>query len=543
MGMAAEKHNPRTELLQIQKRIFHRNDRLIRSEAMVVEPGFRAYERRYRKAVDGFERPAEIEEVISAIEDADIIYFGDYHTNPQAQRALLRVLKLVVGRVTDIGLGVELVRDAQQSTLDRFMAEKISEATFLRKIGFKEYWYFDLWNNFRPIFDFTRHHKIAVYGIESEEAVDKGLRVRDQKSAECIADILEKNEGQKLFIFIGDLHIAPQHLPQAVDRELKKRDLKKERLILYQNSEAIYWQLADRQMEETVEMVKVDEESFCFMNTPPIVWQQTYLNWLEHEGETIDYADAKLTVLELLERIADFLDLPLPKDIDEVEVFTCGDLSILESVEENGDFSARELKTIKRQILSSESYFIPSMRYIYLANVSINHAAEEATHYLKYLCAGEEFARPSVDAFYVNALHEALGFFGSKIINHKRKCLHEAGYEDLANYLKSGRPSAAQRLQLEIAHLVLDHKKLEKRGKPIHPERIQYHKADIFLGVTHALGYMLGDRLYHALVSGKITKKRIQDLFYHRMEDEGEPFKIYLDLVRKTRNVKMPRRI
>ena len=30
-----------------------------------------------------------------------------------------------------------------------------------------------------------------------------------------------------------------------------------------------------------------------------------------------------------------------------------------------------------------------------------------------------------IDAFYYSAINEALGFLGSKIINHKRKCNHE----------------------------------------------------------------------------------------------------------------------
>jgi hypothetical protein len=423
------------------------------------------------------------------------------------------------------------------------MEGTISKDTFLKKIEFKKYWYFDLWENFEPIFEFSRYHSIPIYAVESAEAEDQGLEQRDKKAGEIIADILEKHPEQKLFVFVGDLHIAPDHLPRHVERNLAKRGLKRKRLILYQNSEAIYWKLAEQKREEKVEIVKINNESYCLINTPPIVWQQTFLNWLEHEGESIDYVDAKHTILEIVERIADFLELRLPKDYDEMETFTCGDLSFLEALKKDKSFTAKELKAIRHQILSSESYFIPRTRFIYLANVSINHAAEEATHYLKYLCSGNEIERSLTDAFYANTIHEAIGFLGSKIINHKRKCLHERQVKELAEYLSSIHIPSHRRIELEIACLVLEHKKLERRKHPTPYRETIPHKTEVFLGATHILGYMLGDRLYHSLVSGIISKQEIRELFTSRMDEEDEPFNIYTKLVRKTKKVRLPRRL
>ena len=70
------------------------------------------------------------------------------------------------------------------------------------------------------------------------------------------------------------------------------------------------------------------------MNTPPIVWQQSYLNWLEHEEGEIDYADARHSFLELLKQIADALEtFPGFKEPQEIlqsaGVETSGTLKIL----------------------------------------------------------------------------------------------------------------------------------------------------------------------------------------------------------------------
>ena len=358
-----------------------------------------------------------------------------------------------------------------------------------------------------------------------------------------IASLIVANPGMKLIVCVGDLHIAPGHLPREVDKILKARGIPKKQLIVYQNSESIYWKLAEEEMEDKIEIVRLSPSEFCIINTPPIVWQQSYLNWLEHEEGEIDFAEAPHSFFELLKQIAKFLDIQLPPEAEEVEVYTCGDLSFLKALSEDGDFSRAEIRRIKKQILASESYCIPQKQCVYLANLSINHAGEEAAHYLKFLCGGMEEPRDPVDAFYANAVHEALGFFGSKIINHKRKCFHEKEYLGLINYLTSSKAPSGRRMELEISLLILKHRELDKKGIPIRARRFYRSRHEIFFGVTHGLGYMLGDRLFYALVDGRITKEEIRDVFCDAMRKEGEAYEIYRRLCRKVRGVRIPKRV
>jgi hypothetical protein len=218
-------------------------------------------------------------------------------------------------------------------------------------------------------------------------------------------------------------------------------------------------------------------------------------------------------------------------------------LSFLKALKEDGSFSKTELKRIKDQILASESYCIPHKNYVYLGNLSLNHGAEEAAHYLKYLCAGRESPREPVDAFYANVLHEALGFFGSKIVNHKRKCFHEKEYVGLVSYLTSTKAPRERRLELEIALLVLRHRDLDKRGLPIRSRQFFRSRHDLFFGVTHGLGYMLGDRLYYAMIHDRVAKKEIRDAFYDPMRGEGAAYELYRRLLKKVRGVKIPKRV
>jgi hypothetical protein len=534
--------SPRTELLAIQKKLFRRNSDLIKHSILVKEPGFDSYEANYRRAVTDFDRVARQEEMIEAVLNTDLIYVGDYHTCNQSQRSFLRILKAIIQKDHDFIIGLELIHKRHQKVIDRFLSGKMSEKTFLEKIGLREHWVFDLWGNFKPLFDFARYHEIKIHGIDAAP-IGATIRERDRASAELIAKLIEADPKKRVFIFIGDLHVAPQHLPSDVRKILKRRKIEKDELILFENSEPIYWRLADRGIEDQVEVVTLPDGNFCRMHTPPLVCQQSYLNWLEHEEGEIDYDDAKASFMELVIRIAQFLRIRLPRGRDDVEVFTCGDLSFLKRLRDSGEFSKKEIDIIKRQILSSESYYIAKTRFVYLANLSMNHAAEEASHFIKHLCSGEEEPRELVDAFYANILHEALGFFGSKLINHKRKCYHEREFRELLTYFRTIHVPEDRRMEEETAHLVVEYKEYERKGKPLRYTAIFKQSLDLFLSVTHALGYMLGDRLYYGMMSGAISRKEIRKLYYDKWKEEGEPFGAYMELVRQLRHVKIPKRM
>ncbi|MBT3182212.1 MAG: hypothetical protein HN337_06880 [Deltaproteobacteria bacterium] len=534
--------SPREELLKIQRKLWKWNKQLIDHSVLVKEPGFDSYERAYRRAVKDYDRVSDEGEMIEEILSSDIIYVGDYHTCNQSQRSFLRILKATVKTDSEFMVGMELLHKRHQKTLNEFLADKIDEKTFLKRIKLMEHWVFDLWSNFKPIFDFCKYHKIPMYAID---AAKKGSNVkeRDLASAKLLAKVLKDNPGKRLFVFIGDLHIAPKHLPRDVSRELKKLKMYANDSIVFQNSESIYWDLAEHGVEDYVEVVKMQEDNFCRMHTPPVISQRSYLNWLEHEEGEIDYADAKSSFLELCDRICDFLKLNIGGAREEVEIFTSGDLSFLKRLHDKGVFSPQEIDTIKKQILASESYYISKAKIVYLANLSINHAAEEASHFIKNICSGSEEPREMIDAFYANTLHEALGFFGSKIINNRRKCYHARDFKNLLAYFTTIRIPQERLVEYETAHLVTEYLKLERRGEALDSPEVFRSRMDLFLSITHALGYMLGDRLYYGLISQVIKKSDIRDLFQSPWLDDGEPIEVYLGLHEKLKNVKIPRRM
>ena len=96
---------------------------------------------------------------------------------------------------------------------------------------------------------------------------------------------------------------------------------------------------------------------------------------------------------------------------------------------------------------------------------------------------------------------------------------------------------------MEMALLILKHKEMEKRGIPIRSPSYFKGRHELFFGITHGLGYILGDHLYYAMIHQKISKQEIRDLFFDPMKEEGRPFERYKKLLRKVRGVKIPKRV
>ncbi|PIU58229.1 MAG: hypothetical protein COS89_01465 [Deltaproteobacteria bacterium CG07_land_8_20_14_0_80_38_7] len=534
--------SPRKELLNIQKKIYRYNQKVIESSIVVNEPGFSQYEERYRKNVRKYKRISSQNEMINSILKSNVVYIGDYHTCNQSQRSFLRILKSLISKKDKFIIGLELIHEKFQDEIDGYFSNKISEKTFINRIKLKEHWVFDLWENFKPIFDFSKYHKIKIYGIDAADPYSC-LLDRDKTTAKVLIEMIKKNPGKRVLVFIGDLHIALSHLPRQVKEIAKKEKIHIKDLVLFENSESIYWQLAEKGSDDKTEVVQLIDGNYCRMHTPPVVCQQSYLNWLEHEEGEIDYDDAKSSFLSFVNRISSFLRIKLGPEQDNVEVFTSGDLSFLKKLRETKLFDKKEIETIKKQILSSESYYIARTKYVYLANLSVNHAAEEASHFIKNLCSGVEKPRDLVDAFYANILHEALGFFGSKIINHKRKCFHEKDFKQLLDYFNKTLVPENRKLEEQTASMVLEFKKYEQKGSPLKYGAVYNQGMDLFLSVTHALGYMLGDRLYYGLMEGIVTKKDIKTMFYDPWSEPGEAYKVYMSLSTKLQSAKIPNRM
>jgi hypothetical protein len=429
---------------------------------------------------------------------------------------------------TSLLLALEFVQGRHQAAVDAYLLGRVSEEQFLRAIGYGRHAVFDTWPHFKPIFDEARARGLPIIAID---LLGESLAARDEYAARRIAQAAHGHPGAQILVLAGQLHVAPQHLPAAVSRRIP--GLKA--LVVYQNCERIWWSLQRDHRELEVQACLVRPGEYCLINTPPVVVQQSYLDWIEGGVEPLDGAHPEARFRFLARTIARFLSLDtraFREALSHVAVYTAGDLSFLDTL----PVSARERRQIEQQILSRESYYIPRARIAYLANLSVNHAAEEAAHFVRNVVSGAgDEPRGLVDAFYARALEEAYAFCGSKIVNPRRKCPHEPEFERL---LRGG-----DALTRQVARCVLAHRAVETSGRARAAHRLSKAGPALFNAVTHSLGYMLGERLYYGLATGVCPKSYVRELFVDPLEEEGEAFATYMMLSRKLAGVRIPKRV
>lgn len=537
--------SPRQELLQLEKRIFTENKEAIKEATVVDDRNFKRYNKNYQRAVASYRHLATVDEVMADVEKSRIVLVGDYHTLDQSQRSFVRFLRsyLSTHRDRKITVALEAVQARFQKHLEHYLLGKISSEEFIRKIGFRKHWFFDLWPNYEIIFDFLAYHHIPIQAIDADNRRTFTLVERDEFMAAEIIQLVKKFPEEKIMVLVGDLHLAPEHLPRQIQKLARREKLDVPLVMLYQNSPHIHWQLSEKQHVDQALIVKIAERQYCRMHTPPIIVQQSYLNWLFHEEGAFDWVDAKASFLKLVQQIAGLVALELPPDFEDIEVYTCGDLSFLKSLRRKGIFSRRDFAVIERRVSESKSYFLPQARLVYIANVSTHHAAQEASRYLRYLLVGTGDRRAAKDVFYLKVIEDGVAFFGSKLINPKRKCAREKDYKNEIRFLESSGQARRRHVEHEVAELFVQHARSLRRGDGFHSNKILNMSADVFTLLSRAIGFDFGDQLYFAFMEGRLNKDDLRGLYTSPFDEEGAPAEQYQALARRLRGLKRPMQI
>ena len=607
----------REELIEIHKRLVKRLKTDLYQDYCRHNPQIDQYYEDYKQLTSRYERIATKQELIEGILSSDIVYLGDYHTLRQSQKTLIRIMEAihsdnkhsppdwttpVVRAGRPVILALEMIQSKYQDILDHYLNNKIDEATFLKEIDYNKTWGFE-WTHYKVILDYAREHHLKVVALNSEPSLSaKGekassLNRRDALAAKIIAQTHLKNPDSIIIVLFGDLHISENHLPLQVDKIITPLPKK---LIICQNSERIYWQLAQAGEEQKIDVVKIKDNIYCVMNSTPLILFQSCIHWYNQERQMQthpshqDWSDSDTgtsfidEVAQLIKTICEFLEMEVPKT-DSLTVCTAQDMELLKHIKKE-TLSPEETKHLETDLLKTESYFIEDADTICLANLSLNHAAEQASHFIHHKLTPSPFPLPygerigegdskgkaahikrnSQNKFYYAVLSEALGFLGSKVINHKRLCYKELDFEDFINPVRSEHKredntsirsnsslsnasngaSQYRRKRLttprlkevfRISQFVVEHKKREKNfletNKWLTYKKVSYLSVEEFIGISHALGYMLGDRLYEGVLQGIIKRTEIRALFSNPFKGP-EALNKYLHLIQRVQTVK-----
>lgn len=531
-ALAPKSSNARQELISIQREIVARLKNDIHAQVGGLPPAVQVYYDEYWREISQFERVSSWQELMATCARADLIYCGDYHTLRNAQETAERLICELVKSGREVVVALELVPAIHQHHLDAFMRRKMTERAFLKAIDYDNAWAFP-WAPYRKLLRTCRRLGLRLVAINSEPddfAPDRVIE-RDMHAAQIIVGETVANPNALLFVLDGDLHVVTDHLPLIVTSMLNDHAQQPRRqVVVHQNAEPIYWQLAEEGLERLVDVVRIDRDCYCVFSATPLVALQSYLLWQEDHAELTDMTapfwqqnrvnpnGVVERVHQIVETLSRFLEIE-HEGLDNFEVFTTCDLDFLEVLHTNPQFTPAMIEEIRRHVRASESYFIPIANIVYLADLSLFRAAEEATHFLNCLVAGFSFEPRTIrDAFYYQAMREALGFFGSRMIDPRRHCVTE---EDFLVFLQEARGRCLDEVDSQVrdlAKLVVRHLEAERyahAGKSGGPRRGSLFSKPLTLlsALAHAIGYILGDKLYNAVMNGVVSRGEVRELF------------------------------
>ena len=495
----------RRALLRLQRGVQRRLQAQVRAHTGGHTPALERYYREYLRDVRRSKAPSSYGELHDAMLESDITLVGDYHTLRQSQEVALRLLQRAVVDPRPVTLALEMVRVEHQPHLDAYVRGDVDEGRFLQAIDYQRTWNFE-WGNYRPLFDAARRAAIRVVGVNHSAGT---LRERDARIASTVADLVRESPERRILLLIGDLHLASNHLPAALDTRLDGRAPR--RLVVYQNSDALYWDLARRGVESDTQVLRLGRDRFCVLEVPPYVKLQSYLGWEQaQERWTEDSSfDAEsdgpscaAILAHLASHLATFIGVPA---VDaHVDVFGQFDAAFFDALAA-ADLRPELQRELQLHVFSNRSVWVPELNSVYLPYFSINHAAEEAAHVLQTRTGGfQPVTGDPFEDFYGRVLWTATGYAASKIVNPRRRAANEDELRAFAQAANRRLHEPELAFRKRVARFVLQHREHERtRGRRGRLKQIYEQDLEITLEVCWALGALLGERIAGALRQGR----------------------------------------
>jgi hypothetical protein len=418
------------------------------------------------------------------------------------------------------------------------------------------------WEHYRAILEVARRHCIPVFCVDCAPRNDlRYIRKRDSSVAAKVADILVRNPDHTVVVAFGESHLADNHLPAKLRAHFPDGGPGKELTIL-QNVDDVYWKVACSGAEDA-SVVKLSDNVYCVLTATPFEKYEAYRRqleiWKAHDQDD-QRLDLTSTVYNLINTIVDFIGVDrysycLTRDgacveflIDGYpEVYARDEFDLFESLLDSNEFTRAQVRQVLHHTSRQGSCYVPRINSIFVGKFSLVHGAEEAAHFVNFALKRQryrDYRSRRLDgsgAFYLSSLEEALGYFGSKLIDPRRNHVLESP----VLHWKEVDPATRRLLGVTSTQLqsmrrfVLAHKKMEiqypsmAKVPALIAEGIS-SRGRAFTVLTHELGYLLGEQLYRGYLAGLMSRAEISRLFSLRFEEQGPPFEAYLDLCERS---------
>src|ERR1700688_2084363 len=393
----------------------------------------RKYLREFTQAFTDYDSVLDGQQIQNTLYAADAVLIGDYHALAAAQRyaATLIEQRALTGD-RPVVLAVETIFARDQHILDEWWRREIDENELRQRIRFDLDWGYE-WSPFYELLVAARDHGEGVYGLDCmpRESLRK-IGARDRHAAAKIAEIRERHPGAAIFVLFGESHLAPEHLPCVLQRQLPEAKV----LTVLQNIDALYWRAAGERVDK-VDAVRVNDGVLCVFNATPLEKYESYRLFLDQWSRCDSDPDFAPTIYNLIDSLASFLEInrysphngTQPKFLVDMlpEVYGGSSDAMLRRLLARKGISDQQLKAMLANVEERGSAYLPQLNAFCIRQFQMMHAAEDATRLLHHACRGlpqrlnaqsvngDEIADSTTalttDAFYTRVVEHAVAYF------------------------------------------------------------------------------------------------------------------------------------
>lgn len=503
----------KSEIIKLRKKIFSH----LKSKALGLEGGISSELKSYRKDQERSSHrdffPAEIDELKASVNNANIIYLGDFHTFDQNIRNVLRIIKVIINEKNKCMIGLEMVDAQCQFYIDTYLEGHITDLEFLESINYRDSWRFP-WTHYKLIFELAKEYKIKIIGLNTQG----NLTERDDFAAKLISNSLKNYPEHQLLIVYGELHITKNKIPYQVSKD--KPELKS--IIIHQNLDEVYWKQTAENKNDKI--IKFTDSEYCINSAPPWIKYESMIYWYEnlcddpdfdiHEyiienGKKIFGDDTHENFILICNEMISAIKLNL--DQDRLEDFNLHDHTGLEFIQEKvSNLKSVDILNFYQYLIETgQSFKLPDQSTLYCSSYSMNRIAYLAgVHIYHYYLEENNIqtmnileSKSSEDKFIFFAFEGLFAFFFSKVMNPHRKCEMYLDLRTKASHTEN----LTDRKVFSSAANILD-------GKSLSLNLEEFNLIDIYETALFT-GHILGEYLYENLFNRNKNINIETDLF------------------------------
>jgi hypothetical protein len=550
--------------LELQKRIYHSLKAETEFLLGKTPESILRYARETQKDFKNISRiqPMTKSQLIQEVRNSDVSFIADFHTYKQSQRTALRITRDAIQPHQLWYIGLELVPSQFQNYLDQFYEGEISLLALKQSIAYEAEWGFP-WKNYSPIFEWAQKNRIRLIALDRPKQIiqteqDRDLHQRDEWAAGIITDLFHESLKQgirpKILVLYGELHVGTAHLPYQL-KKISQAFLKKPLswITIHQDDDKLYWKLAKQHREFSTEIIKLRKNLFCVFSGTPWGKLQSLVNWAEGlDPDSAEYENSEMDsdfvhLLQTSNKIISELLKVKQAPLESLSIYTVENLEAFTELEHPASRDHQVSKLIQFYITHHQRFYIPAHSFhsavsaAFVGSPSENGAAElAAIHILRTTNPVQSFFLAEKDDIFRIILENTFGFFGSLVLNPRRKCDLIQDHLQRIEGLKIGaKPLFPQELATREAVLQFIRSPLLRELRLSESPFNQKYPWIECLAARY-LGKIIGKHLYQSVIDDSIDLDFIRKTFLKPLEPKNDSFEIrYFSLLHAMKNTQM----